>query len=906
MSRLEASPPDDEGSSSFGSRLRKRVLDPTVLAGPPVAVVLCLFRLAGLVAPIPYWLIVTFVLGAQAVSIVLAALWTGEPQGWRRSAYVGGIMGVIGVVAYSTGWGPILSLGFIFGAAYVLQLSGSDAARPAMVWTVLYMGLGELAIALGIAPSLIRKPLVHGLAGLGLFGVLLTITLLGRSAAAREKVEGELRHSERRFRALVRDSSDIIVVVGIDGRARYVSPAFERILEISPTDLGDSMAFELMHPDDLVRMRAEAASMADNEFNGWQTELRMQHADGTWRWFEATVTNRLEDPNVRGIVAKLRDISGRRQAEEALRQAHERFRSAFDNAPIGMAMTDLDGHVLSANPAMARIVGRRTDELPGMSLHDLTHVDDRAAGAAEMRRLLADGSEGYRIEKRYCHADGHEVWVSVSVSCVRDEDGHPSYLIAQVEDVTERRALRERLAYAAIHDPLTALPNRVLFMDRLETALSRAARTGGQVAVVFLDLDRFKLVNDGMGHGAGDQLLEMVADRLQRVMRPSDTVARFGGDEFVILCDEIAGEAAAVELAGRLADALCLAFTLTEGEIFVTASLGVALSGGDRDTAASLLRDADTAMYNAKERGRARIEVFDPKSHDVVLDKIHIRSELHGALERGELRVYYQPIVELSTGRVACVESLLRWQHPERGLLHPGEFLAMAEESGLIAPIGAWVLEESCRQAVAWTRRATACGVGRRRRQCECQPVAPAAHRSGPRRRGCRHRGRGGNRPRDGLARDHRRCSGRRHGVDPGRAATSPEPRYPARHRRLRNGLCIARLPEELPGRGAQDRPQFHGRARAWSRGRHHRPIGDRLGRVTGPRLRRRRGRAAHPTRGAAHPRVHVRPGIPPGCAAPRRRPRRSAGRRPEPVDGGGIRPPGGVGRFHLSRPCRA
>jgi diguanylate cyclase (GGDEF)-like protein len=339
-----------------------------------------------------------------------------------------------------------------------------------------------------------------------------------------------------------------------------------------------------------------------------------------------------------------------------------------------------------------------------MSVHDLTHPDDREASTAEMRRLVADSSDGYRIEKRYRHTDGREVWVSVSVSCVRDEEGQPSYLIGQVEDVTERRALRERLAYAAIHDPLTALPNRVLFMDRLETSLSRAARHGRQVAVIFLDLDRFKLVNDGMGHAAGDRLLETVAARLERVMRPSDTVARFGGDEFVVLCDEIGGEAVAVQMAQRLIDALRPPVSLAEGEIFVTASLGLALSGGDRDSAASLLRDADTAMYMAKEHGRARIEVFDPKSHGVVLDKIRMRSDLHGALERGEFRVYYQPIVELATGRVSGVEALLRWQHPERGLLHPGEFLSMTEESGLIAPIGAWVLEESCRQAVAWAQ----------------------------------------------------------------------------------------------------------------------------------------------------------------------------------------------------------
>jgi len=688
------------------------VLDPAVLAGPPAAVALCLFRLAGLIAALPYWLIVVLVVGAQAVSIVLAAMWTGRTRGWRLTAYVGGVMAVIGIVAYSTGWGPILSLGFIFGAAYSMQLSGSQAARPAMMWTIVYMGLGELAISLGLAPSIIKKPFVHGLAGLGLVGVLLTITLLGRSAAARETVEGELRYSESRFKALVRNASDIIVVVDASGTAQYTSPPFERILGISPKQLETRMAFELMHPDDLSRMRAEAQGMEGDDFNGWRSEVRLQNSDGDWVWFEATITNLLEDPNVGGIVANLHDISARKQAEDALRQAHQRFRSAFENAPIGMAMTDLEGRILRANPAMARTVGRSADDLTGMSVHELTHPDDREGSTAEMRRLVTEGTDGYRIEKRYLHADGREVWVSVSVSCVRDDDGQPSYLIGQVEDVTERRALRERLAYAAIHDPLTSLPNRVLFMDRLETSLSRAARHDRKVAVLFLDLDRFKLINDGMGHAAGDRLLEKVAERLERVMRPSDTVARFGGDEFVVLCDELTHESVAEEIAHRLIDALSPPLALAEGEIFVTASVGMALSGGNRDSAASLLRDADTAMYVAKERGRARIEIFDPRSHGMVLDKIHIRSELHGALERGEFRVYYQPIVELNTGRVAGVEALLRWQHPQRGLLHPGEFLSTAEESGLIAPIGAWVLEQSCLQAVAWTSERLCAGLG--------------------------------------------------------------------------------------------------------------------------------------------------------------------------------------------------
>ena len=700
--------------ASFRARLVGRLQDPVLLAGAPAAAALCFFRYLGLIATIPYWAIVALVFGAQVVSVVSAALWADRLQGWRLVAYTGTVTGVSAVVAYSTGWGPILSLGFIFGASYAIELAGPKAARPAIMWTLLDMGLGQLAISLAVAPSLIRAPLVHGLAGLSAVGVVLTIALLGRYAVAQEHVEAELRHSERRFKALVRNSSDIIVVVDQTGRASYVSPAFERILGIGPAKLGTVLAAELMHPDDLARMREEAAGLTPEEFNGWRIEVRIRHGDGSWRWFEATVTDCMDDPDVRGVVANLHDISARKETEEALRQAHERFQSAFLNAPIGMAMSDLEGRIIRANPALGRIVGRHAEDLVGECVHDFTHPDDREASRTEMQRLVSSGADGYRIEKRYFHADGGEVWVSVSVSCVRDEEGNPGYLIGQIEDVTERRALRERLAYAAIHDPLTALPNRVLFMDRLETALSRAARHGRHVAVIFLDLDRFKLVNDGMGHAAGDRLLETVADRLRGALRPSDTVARFGGDEFVVLCDEIADQSVAFEVAERLTDALRAPVSLAESEIFVTASAGVALSDQlGSDSAARLLRDADTAMYMAKERGRSRIEVFDPETHGLVLDRMRIRSDLHGALERDELRVYYQPIVALATGRVEGLEALLRWVHPERGLLHPGEFLPVAEESGLIVPMGAWVLEEACRQAVAWeeVRRAEGFGV---------------------------------------------------------------------------------------------------------------------------------------------------------------------------------------------------
>ncbi len=693
--------PVDEGVLPFRARIRRRVLDPTLLAGPVAAGALCLFRLHGLIAPLSYWLIVVLVVGAQVVSVVAAALWTEQANKWQLTVYVGLIMGVIGVIAYSTGWGPILSLGFIFGASYALQLSGSQAARPAMAWTVIYMVLGQLAIASGIAPSLIRRPLVHGLAGLGLLGVLLTIALLGRYTSARETVEGDLRKSESRFKALVRNASDIIIVTDRAGMAQYVSPAFERILGISSAQFAAHPASDFMHPSDLERMRVEVSEMNDDLHDPWQTELRLQEAGGSWRWFEATVTRRLDDPDVMGIVANLHDITERRRAEEALREAHERFRSAFENAPIGMGMADLEGKLVRANSAFGKIVGRSAEELCGMNLRDLTHPDDRETTAAEMRRLRTSDSEGYQIEKRYLHSDGHEVWVSASVSCVRDDNGTPLYFIGQSQDITERRAMHEHLAHAAIHDPLTALPNRVLFMDRLHTALNRSQRHGSHVAVIFMDLDRFKLVNDSMGHDGGDQVLRAVALRIQAAVRPSDTVARFGGDEFTILCEDVSDESMAMDLAGRIAASFDQPLEISGSELFVTASLGLALSSYSVEPE-RLLRDADTAMYRAKEQGRASIELFDERNDIWSIGRLRTGNDLHLALQRDELELHYQPFVDLATNTLVGVEALVRWQHPTRGLLLPAEFIDLAEDIGLIVPMGRWVLYEACRQAAGW------------------------------------------------------------------------------------------------------------------------------------------------------------------------------------------------------------
>jgi len=390
-----------------------------------------------------------------------------------------------------------------------------------------------------------------------------------------------------------------------------------------------------------------------------------------------------------------------RTSEQALVEAEERFRTSFEQAPIGMGLASRDGRLVRANRAFGEILGRRAQDLVGLPLRDITHPDDWEANATQIRALFTGETDRYQMEKRYIHADGHIVWVSVSTTCVRDSAGEPLYMIGQIEDITESREMRERLAHAAVHDLLTGLPNRVLFMDRLELSLRRSQREGNTIALMFLDLDRFKLINDSLGHEVGDTLLQRAAQRLRGALRSADTLARFGGDEFTVLC-EVTDKAEALEIAERLIAAMRQPLSLSGNEMFVSVSIGIALSLDGSETGAEMLRNADVAMYRAKALGASRIAVYREDDETSTIRRLRTSNELHRALQRGELEVYYQPFVDLHTQTMIGIEALARWNHPTRGTLLPAEFIPLAEDSGLIVQLGAWVVEEACRQTAVW------------------------------------------------------------------------------------------------------------------------------------------------------------------------------------------------------------
>jgi diguanylate cyclase (GGDEF)-like protein/PAS domain S-box-containing protein len=393
--------------------------------------------------------------------------------------------------------------------------------------------------------------------------------------------------------------------------------------------------------------------------------------------------------------------SARHMAE--LRESEARFRSAFDYASVGMALVEPAGRFVEVNRSLSEITGYAEAELLARDFQSLTHPDDLGRSLVQVHQVLAGQASNFQLEKRYVHKEGRSVWVHWSVSQVCDVGSKTTRLIFQVQDITDRKRAEEQLLHDAFHDCLTGLPNRALFLDHLKLAIERAKRhPARRFAVLFLDLDRFKIVNDGLGHTVGDRLLVETARRLEACLRPGDTVARLGGDEFTILLEDLKDQHEAMCVAERVQRELAAPFNLNGQEVFTSASVGIAYSSLEYEEPEEILRDADTAMYRAKAAGHDRYQVFNQEMHSEARGRLRMETDLRRALERQEFALVYQPIVALGDGRLTGFEALIRWQHPELGFVSPVKFIPVAEETGLIVEIGQWVLEEACRRMREW------------------------------------------------------------------------------------------------------------------------------------------------------------------------------------------------------------
>ncbi|MGW6404260.1 putative bifunctional diguanylate cyclase/phosphodiesterase [Streptomyces sp. NPDC055134] len=398
-------------------------------------------------------------------------------------------------------------------------------------------------------------------------------------------------------------------------------------------------------------------------------------------------------------------LSARSAVAEALHASEARFRAVFHGAAIGIGIADLEGTVLEANDALVRMFGGAENLVRGRNVVEWTHPDDPPHVWRLYEELVRGEREHYRVEKAFYRPDGTALWTNLTVSLLRDADGVPQYQLALMEDTTERRLLNLRLRYEATHDALTGLPNRTLFFERLEKAL--AAGDGMRFGLCYLDLDGFKTINDSLGHAAGDRLLVEVADRLQAcATAPGEMVARLGGDEFVALTTGRDTEAEVDDLAGRIMHALAAPIRIDGRELTVRGSIGIVEgpAAGERSPA-EVLRSADITMYRAKSAGGNRYELADPEADARAITRHGLTTALPAALGRGEFFIEYQPLVHLGDGSVRGAEALVRWLHPQHGVLGPDQFIPLAEDTGLIVPLGRWVLEESVRQARVWQER---------------------------------------------------------------------------------------------------------------------------------------------------------------------------------------------------------
>lgn len=514
-------------------------------------------------------------------------------------------------------------------------------------------------------------------------------TAIIRDITERQKVSESLKESEERYRDLFENANDTIYLHDLTGKFISVNQTGERMFGYTREEAKNLHISQVIAPESIEKAKLQiAAKIAGQTTSNY--EIDCIRKDGKRFSFEVNSRVIYDEQKPVAIQGIARDISDRKKAEAERDRLYN-----FSNDLLGTIA--FGGIIQHINPAWEKILGYKTSELIGKSLNEITHPDDLPNNKEEARKLRQGKS--ISSESRLICEDGSFRWISWNATPIVSEQ--ISYVVGR--NITERKIAERVLEHNALFDTLTNLPNRTQFMNHLQKAIQHYEEDSTRgFAMLFLDLDRFKIINDGLGHLIGDKLLIAIADRIKAVLRPGDIVARLGGDEFTLLIHNVKEVSDATNVAERIQKHLSNPFKLDNYEVFTSASIGIIISDKTNRTPEDFLRDADSAMYRAKDSGKARYEIFDQEMLTHNMNLLQVETDLRKAIERNEFRVFYQPIICLQTGELKEFEALIRWQHPQYGLVSPQEFVGIAEETGLIIQIGKWILEEACRQTKLW------------------------------------------------------------------------------------------------------------------------------------------------------------------------------------------------------------
>jgi diguanylate cyclase (GGDEF)-like protein/PAS domain S-box-containing protein len=522
-----------------------------------------------------------------------------------------------------------------------------------------------------------------------------------RELMERKQTEAAFQKSEAFLKTIFDSIQDPFCIIDRDYRIVRANEAYAKMRRRKLGDLLGRICYEAL----LRRSSVCDECIVQKTFasgDPCSKEKKAYVFDGVKTWTAIYTYPILDgEGKVSHVIEYTQDITERKRAEEALRESEERYALAAKGANDGLWDWDLRSNKIYLSFRWKAMLGYDEREISASpeEWFSRVHPDDRAEVEARTAAHLSGRSPHFEGEYRIRHKDGMYRWMLNRGLAIRDRDGHAYRMAGSQTDITSRKSAEEQLVYNAFHDALTGLPNRALFMDRLQHVITVSTRRANELyAVLFLDMDRFKIINDSLGHTAGDQLLVIMGQKLSECLRPGDTVARLGGDEFAVLLDNISELKDAVDVAERIHQKLSEPIQIKGHGVFTSASIGIAMGSERYERPEHVLRDADIAMYQAKARGSARYEIFDPKMHANILDRLQLESDMRGALDRKEFILFYQPIIDLKTHQLIGFEALVRWNHPKRGLIYPLEFIPLAEENGLIHVIGEWIFRESCRE----------------------------------------------------------------------------------------------------------------------------------------------------------------------------------------------------------------